>query len=61
MILNKDKRKSNLKIKQKTRKKREDTQIKTKRRQTEKELLNNINVIFGIDNRSYWNIIMYNT
>ena len=50
MIPTKDKRKSNLKIKQKTRKKREDTQLKTKRRQTEKNLLTDINIIFGIDN-----------
>lgn len=50
MIRNKDKLKSNLKIKQKTRKKREDTQIKSNRRQTEKNLLTDINIIFGIDN-----------
>jgi hypothetical protein len=45
-----DRSKSNLKIKQKTKKKKETNKLKINRRQVEKQLLENVNIIFGIDN-----------
>lgn len=56
-----DRSKSNLKIKQKTKKKAEANKIKSSRRQIEKELLENVNIIFGIDNGVTRYSIMYIT